>query len=107
MASRINLNDNQSPSNIQISPTLANFIAGTIGGIAGVVTGHPFDTIKVCVCVCVCVCVHHVHQVNTYLIIFINQQVRLQSQSAERPIYRGTVHCATTIVNQEGVSFVL
>jgi hypothetical protein len=37
-----------SEGGIKISATLANFIADTVGGVAGVVTGHPFDTIKVC-----------------------------------------------------------
>jgi hypothetical protein len=27
---------------------LANFIAGGVGGSLAVITGHPFDTIKVC-----------------------------------------------------------
>lgn len=29
------------------SSTGMNVIAGTVGGLAGVVVGHPFDTIKV------------------------------------------------------------
>lgn len=43
-------------------------------GIAGVVSGHPFDTIK----------------------------VRLQSQDSHKPLYRGTLHCAQSIVRDEG-----
>lgn len=27
--------------------TMNNMVAGTIGGLAGVIAGHPFDTLKV------------------------------------------------------------
>lgn len=30
-----------------ISPTLADFMAGTVGGCAGILAGQPFDTVKV------------------------------------------------------------
>lgn len=49
--------------------------AGTVGGCAGIVAGQPLDTIK----------------------------VRLQSQDAARPLYRGTVHCFQTTISKEGV----
>ncbi|KFO21323.1 Mitochondrial carnitine/acylcarnitine carrier protein CACL [Fukomys damarensis] len=42
-------------------------------GVAGVLVGHPFDTVK----------------------------VRLQVQSVEKPQYRGTLHCFQSIVRQE------
>jgi solute carrier family 25 carnitine/acylcarnitine transporter 20/29 len=34
-------------SDIQISSTAASFLCGTIGGFAGVLSGHPLDTVKV------------------------------------------------------------
>ncbi|GLH01426.1 Congested-like trachea protein [Gryllus bimaculatus] len=52
-----------------------DFVAGCVGGCAGVLVGHPFDTIK----------------------------VHLQTQDALRPIYRGTFHCMQTIVQKESV----
>ncbi|KAK2890310.1 mitochondrial basic amino acids transporter-like isoform X1 [Channa argus] len=52
-----------------------DFVAGCIGGAAGVLVGHPFDTVK----------------------------VRLQVQSIDKPLYRGTVHCFQSIVRQETV----
>eukprot|EP00158_Paraphelidium_tribonemae_P002048 Partr_v1_DN25071_c0_g1_i1_m50912 putative carrier protein len=60
---------------ISMSPTVANLVGGTLGGLAGVAAGHPFDTVK----------------------------VRLQSQNASAPIYRGAVHCVSTIVKKESV----
>ncbi|XP_012387084.1 mitochondrial basic amino acids transporter isoform X1 [Orcinus orca] len=47
----------------------------TLTGVAGVLVGHPFDTVK----------------------------VRLQVQSVEKPQYRGTLHCFQAIIKQEGV----
>lgn len=52
-----------------------DFVAGCIGGAAGVLVGHPFDTVK----------------------------VRLQVQSVDRPLYRGTFHCFQSIIRQESV----
>ncbi|XP_058147681.1 mitochondrial basic amino acids transporter isoform X2 [Dasypus novemcinctus] len=52
-----------------------DFLAGCAGGVAGVLVGHPFDTVK----------------------------VRLQVQSAEKAQYRGTVHCFQSIIKQESV----
>ena len=49
--------------------------AGTAGGIAVTLTGHPFDTLK----------------------------VRLQTQSATKPIYSGVVDCLVKTVRWEGV----
>lgn len=51
------------------------FVAGCVGGAAGVVVGHPFDTIK----------------------------VRLQTQNAANPRYRGTWHCFTQTLKGESV----
>uniref|UniRef100_A0A3Q3JH62 Uncharacterized protein n=1 Tax=Monopterus albus TaxID=43700 RepID=A0A3Q3JH62_MONAL len=42
-------------------------------GAAGVLVGHPFDTVK----------------------------VRLQVQNADKPLYRGTFHCFQSIIRQE------
>ncbi|XP_024293546.1 mitochondrial basic amino acids transporter isoform X1 [Oncorhynchus tshawytscha] len=53
-----------------------DFAAGCIGGAAGVLVGHPFDTVK----------------------------VRLQVQSVDRPLYRGTYHCFQSIVRQESMT---
>ncbi|KAI4801491.1 hypothetical protein KUCAC02_019386 [Chaenocephalus aceratus] len=50
-----------------------DFFAGCIGGAAGVLVGHPFDTVK----------------------------VRLQVQSVDKPLYRGTFHCFQSIIRQE------
>lgn len=50
-----------------------DFLAGCIGGAAGVLVGHPFDTVK----------------------------VRLQVQSIDKPLYRGTFHCFQSIIRQE------
>ncbi|XP_053700093.1 mitochondrial basic amino acids transporter-like isoform X1 [Synchiropus splendidus] len=52
-----------------------DFFAGCIGGAAGVLVGHPFDTVK----------------------------VRLQVQNVDKPLYRGTYHCFQSIVRQESV----
>jgi solute carrier family 25 carnitine/acylcarnitine transporter 20/29 len=32
---------------VGLDPTSIDFIAGTIGGVAGLIVGHPFDTVKV------------------------------------------------------------
>uniref|UniRef100_A0A1I7XP13 SLC25A22 n=1 Tax=Heterorhabditis bacteriophora TaxID=37862 RepID=A0A1I7XP13_HETBA len=51
-----------------------DFFAGCIGGAAGVLAGHPLDTVK----------------------------VRLQIQSHGAKVYRGTWHCFRTIIEKEG-----
>uniref|UniRef100_A0A183C8D1 SLC25A29 n=1 Tax=Globodera pallida TaxID=36090 RepID=A0A183C8D1_GLOPA len=58
------------------SEILVDFFAGCLGGVAGVLAGHPLDTVK----------------------------VRLQTQNAHFPIYRNTFHCLTCIVRTEGPS---
>ncbi|XP_007886519.1 mitochondrial basic amino acids transporter [Callorhinchus milii] len=50
-----------------------DFAAGCLGGAAGVLVGHPFDTVK----------------------------VRLQVQNPDKPRYRGTFHCFQSIIKQE------
>jgi solute carrier family 25 carnitine/acylcarnitine transporter 20/29 len=52
-----------------------DFLAGCIGGCAGVIVGHPLDTVK----------------------------VHLQTQDAKNPRYRGTVHCLRSLLAKEGV----
>ena len=47
-----------------------------LAGVASVLVGHPFDTVK----------------------------VRLQTQAFGGPKYRGTFHCFASIVRQESVS---
>ncbi|XP_014840085.1 PREDICTED: mitochondrial basic amino acids transporter-like isoform X1 [Poecilia mexicana] len=54
---------------------MMDFVAGCIGGVVGVLVGHPFDTVK----------------------------VRLQVQSVDKPLYRGTFHCFQSIIRQESV----
>ncbi|XP_053469629.1 mitochondrial basic amino acids transporter isoform X2 [Ictalurus furcatus] len=54
---------------------MMDFVAGCIGGAAGVLIGHPFDTVK----------------------------VRLQVQNAHKPLYRGTFHCFHSIIRQESI----
>jgi len=50
-----------------------DFVAGCAGGVAGVVVGHPFDTVK----------------------------VRLQCQDAQNKLYKGTLDCLKKIVLKE------
>lgn len=52
-----------------------DFFAGCVGGCAGVLVGHPLDTIK----------------------------VRLQTQDACRPRYAGTLDCLRTMIREESV----
>ncbi|VDM44805.1 unnamed protein product [Toxocara canis] len=55
-----------------------HYIAGLISGAAGVLAGHPLDTVK----------------------------VRLQTQTQTKQVYgryRGTIHCFASIVRHEGV----
>ncbi|KAF4082520.1 hypothetical protein AMELA_G00152230 [Ameiurus melas] len=54
---------------------MMDFVAGCMGGAAGVLIGHPFDTVK----------------------------VRLQVQNAHKPLYRGTFHCFHSIIRQESI----
>lgn len=51
----------------------ADFISGFNGGVAGVLVGHPFDTIK----------------------------IRLQTQNSLNPRYTGALHCFSSIIRQE------
>ncbi|EGT39251.1 hypothetical protein CAEBREN_14182 [Caenorhabditis brenneri] len=53
---------------------LIDLFAGSLGGAAGVLAGHPLDTVK----------------------------VRLQTQHGPVPQYRGTFHCFKLIVQKEG-----
>ncbi|XP_055386474.1 mitochondrial basic amino acids transporter [Condylostylus longicornis] len=50
-----------------------DFVAGCLGGCAGVLVGHPFDTVK----------------------------VHLQTQDAKRPLYSGTFDCFKKIVAKD------
>ncbi|KAF0852504.1 mitochondrial solute carrier family 25 (mitochondrial carnitine/acylcarnitine transporter) member 20/29 [Andalucia godoyi] len=56
--------------------TLKDLTAGTAGGIAQVVVGFPFDTVK----------------------------VRLQTQSSTNPQYAGLTDCVKQVIKQEGFS---
>jgi len=53
-----------------------DFIAGCLGGCAGVAVGHPFDTVK----------------------------VKLQTQDFRNPVYRGTWDCFTKILQTESLA---
>lgn len=53
----------------------SDFLAGCIGGCAGVLVGHPFDTVK----------------------------VRLQTQPTLNPMYKGTLDCFMQIIKKESV----
>ncbi|CAH1973481.1 unnamed protein product [Acanthoscelides obtectus] len=52
-----------------------DFIAGWFGGVAGVLVGHPLDSVK----------------------------VLLQSQDLRNPKYKGSIHCFTTLLKTDGV----
>ncbi|KAF7270129.1 hypothetical protein GWI33_016870 [Rhynchophorus ferrugineus] len=52
-----------------------DFFAGCLGGGAGIVVGHPLDTVKVC----------------------------LQTQNAQNPKYKNTFHCLRSIFEKQGV----
>jgi len=51
-----------------------DLVAGTVGGVALVLVGHPLDTLK----------------------------VRLQTQSVTNPVYSGMVDCAKKTIAGEG-----
>ncbi|XP_067621574.1 mitochondrial basic amino acids transporter isoform X2 [Eurosta solidaginis] len=53
-----------------------DFVAGCLGGCAGVLVGHPFDTVK----------------------------VHLQMQDVKNPIYRGTFHCMSSLIRTDGIT---
>ncbi|XP_053596008.1 mitochondrial basic amino acids transporter [Microplitis demolitor] len=55
---------------------MTDFVAGCIGGCAGLVVGYPLDTIK----------------------------VHLQVQSYNNPVYRGTWHCFQSILYKESIT---
>ncbi|MEQ2314269.1 hypothetical protein AMECASPLE_010386 [Ameca splendens] len=59
-----------------------DFAAGCVGGAAGVLVGHPFDTVKKA---------------------SSPGKVRLQVQNVDKPLYRGTFHCFQSIVRQESM----
>ncbi|XP_011500069.1 PREDICTED: mitochondrial basic amino acids transporter [Ceratosolen solmsi marchali] len=53
-----------------------DFLAGCLGGCAGIVVGHPFDTVK----------------------------VHIQTQDHRNPKYRGTWHCFKTLLVQDSMA---
>lgn len=53
-----------------------DFFAGCVGGAAGILVGHPLDTVK----------------------------VRIQTQCPVNPKYRGTFHCLSSIARQESIA---
>ncbi|OZJ04691.1 hypothetical protein BZG36_02551 [Bifiguratus adelaidae] len=60
------------PETVGLANTWHSFVAGIAGGLAGLLVGHPFDTVK----------------------------VRLQSKELAAS-YKGTWHCFSTIIGQE------
>ncbi|KAI1895560.1 hypothetical protein AGOR_G00107500 [Albula goreensis] len=72
-----------------------DFVAGCIGGAAGVLVGHPFDTVKQG-------CYFVVDEGYTTTARKCNL-VRLQVQNVDKPLYRGTFHCFQSIVRQESM----
>ena len=62
------------PTKLSFIDALKDIGAGTCGGIAQVVVGHPLDTIK----------------------------VRLQAQSSHNPIYNGMIDCIQKTIKGEG-----
>lgn len=63
-----------SGTNSALVKTFKDVVAGTTGGIAVTLVGHPFDTLK----------------------------VRLQTQPADKPIYNGVVDCLKKTLKWEG-----
>ncbi|KAH8329301.1 hypothetical protein KR074_007350, partial [Drosophila pseudoananassae] len=55
-------------------PEMIDFVAGLLGGAAGVLVGHPFDTVK----------------------------VHLQTDDPKNPKYKGTFHCLKMILQKDG-----
>ncbi|EEB15076.1 mitochondrial carnitine/acylcarnitine carrier protein CACL, putative [Pediculus humanus corporis] len=53
-----------------------DFVAGCFGGCAGILVGHPLDTIK----------------------------IRIQTQDYKNPQYRGTIHCFKKVIEKESLS---
>jgi len=54
---------------------MTEFLSGLLGGCAGVLVGHPFDTVK----------------------------VKLQTQDYRNPLYKGTLDCFKQTINHDGV----
>uniref|UniRef100_A0A914RGH6 Uncharacterized protein n=1 Tax=Parascaris equorum TaxID=6256 RepID=A0A914RGH6_PAREQ len=55
-----------------------HYFAGLVAGVAGVLAGHPLDTVKV--------------------------RLQTQTQNKEvKEVYRGTIHCFSSIIRHEGV----
>ncbi|RWS20703.1 carnitine-acylcarnitine carrier protein-like protein, partial [Leptotrombidium deliense] len=59
-------------------PVFVDFFAGAIGGIAGVIVGHPFDTIKV------------------------KLQTMPHPFPGEQAMYTGSLDCAKKVIKREG-----
>uniref|UniRef100_A0A667H156 Solute carrier family 25 member 45 n=1 Tax=Lynx canadensis TaxID=61383 RepID=A0A667H156_LYNCA len=93
------------------------FVAGWISGALGLVLGHPFDTVKVRLQtqttyrgIIDCMVKTYRHESVYCLAPFDLIKVRLQNQTEPRarppgsppPRYRGPVHCAVSIFQEEG-----
>ncbi|KAM6160054.1 solute carrier family 25 member 45 isoform 4-T4 [Erethizon dorsatum] len=92
------------------------FVAGWISGALGLVMGYPFDTVKVRLQtqntyrgIMDCMVKIYRHESAYSLAPFDLIKVRLQNQTESRgqpgsppPRYRGPVHCAATILREEG-----
>lgn len=62
--------------NLFVESMALDFLAGCLGGCAGVLVGYPFDTVK----------------------------VKMQMQDSKCPKYTGMINCFTTIIHKEQVS---
>ena len=62
--------------------------------------GYPLDTVKV---LNIYFSYNLISSDDYFRILNLNQ-VRLQTQDAKNPVYRGTFHCLQSIVQQESVS---
>ena len=88
--------------------TAKNLFSGFLGGAANCITGHPFDTLKVC-----SMARAHLLSTKKYLILFClwnfavlfvrSAQVRLQTQPVNKPLYNGLLDCFLKTVRQEGL----
>ena len=66
-------------------------------GCAGIIVGHPPDTVKAC-------CTSYLDQIQIYMYIYMHPQSRLQTQGIAGTAvrYRSTFHCLSDVIKTEG-----